>query len=492
MISAKLIPKNGPRDLYRALIRLTLKLDSSILTSPNLDSKRLLNEKLKYNLDQELYLNHIRSEIKYHIRQEYTKQHKSFEAILSAYIKGLETISSFQNFDETLKCLINYRDNAFAEQNLYSDPNKKTDPPKVPHEIIKPKSMAAQHKAFKLNLQKAQDNTDQVLHRYIKRKQLLGELPVPHRLPYTPEVDYTLDKDPIFGIPKSIHPKSINSAYSQKYINAIIKPSLAYDINKKFYFGKLEKIVNEKGPVNVKVNITNAGPIPVPYIKLPYPRLTELKEVAMDIKKMMTLFRLYYSWLEKSKSAEKTFSDGSFSIKKCGGFGRDEIIYPASYYYNLAEGEASWEHLMKDKNDHTSFEQTLSSWTEFVDISTDDLALRVQSYRDKYSHLMRKGSPIFQDQKILQEQQNKHFDKQLAIYSTILNDLKLNKVHKHSEIVNSDTNTTRYSNDEVYGRVARDGIPRYERYGMGKTLGDTLKLGGYKSFEFGRKFSKRF
>lgn len=495
MIKSKAITKEGLVNLYRSLVRLTSKLDGSILRVPKESKQPLVDEKLKYKLDRRLYLSQLKFEIRYHARQEFNVEYSKVESLLAAYDRGVEFVNllKHKNLSKFIEKLIEYRTLIFERQQR--DFGIENDVPKqiVTKERAKPLSLAAKIRLMRENIQKSNEYSHHLLRRYIKQKQVLGHLPSPQRLPYTPETNFKVDYNPKLGIPESTKTKAMKLAYSTKYIDAIIKPSIAYDINKFHYLAKLDKTVNIKGPTKVRIGITNAGPIPVPYIKLPYVRKRQMQAIAVDIKKMMTIYRIQAGWLENTIGTVKSFKDGSFGIQRSQGFGPEEIMYPKSYYENLALGEAIWEYLMESESNPEKLIEIVDSWTRFIDVTSHVLSKKINFYRRKYGKLMN-GKILKRQVSRLQKKQNLHFDKLLRIYASILKDLKDNQVHKHSEFINRQKNRTRYSSHEMYGNVDENinGISEIERYGLGMNLGDYLKKHGYESFQFGNRFYDRF
>lgn len=488
MIQSKPITKEGLRSLYRSLIRLTNKLNKRIVLIPKDANKCLLDEEIKYNIDPTLYIHQLRFEIRYHARQEFAIKYSKIESLFAAVDRGNMFVDLLQNEDMSkfLKRLIEYRQLVFERQQRDFGNDEETSPQRT----TKNPSLAAKSKAFKQNLGKANEYAQHLLRRYIKQKQSLGLLPSPQRLPYTPERAFVVDIGPKKGIPESNKSKAMKAAFSFKYIDAIIKPGLAYDINKYHYLNKLETTVNTKGPANVKIGVTNAGPVPIPFIKLPYLRKPQLEEVAMDIKKLMTAVTIRGAWEGNSLGKVKTFKDGSMSIRRSQGFGEEEIMFPRSYYEELAVDEAMWEYLLEPGLESTDLPELTGSWTEALDITSEILLQKFLHYRKKYEN----SNEIHQEVRQLQKKHNAHFDKLLIKYQSILDELTTNNVHKHSEIVNGDKILARYRAQEMYGTVEEniDGIPQKEGYGLGKNLGDYLKQLGYHSFRFGNRFYDRF
>ena len=235
---------------------------------------------------------------------------------------------------------------------------------------------------------------------------------------------------------------------------------------------------------------------------MPYPRLNHLKEVALDIKKMMRLVRLKTVWNASGNDAnitEPQFSDGSYSVRGSKGFGENERLHPKIYYDLLAQGEGLWEYLIDAslKNDDTKdVASYVNEWSKALEDATNCINEELTSYYQKYNKLKSSKSPLLQEQKILQHQMNVHYNEQLKRYMHIIKLIEDNKVFKHSEIVNSDTVTKSYDeylieNDSKRTKKNQRGIPSLERIGMGKHLGDYLDDVGYHNFKLGVNFDKK-
>lgn len=529
--------RNSIIALYRSLIRHSSRL--SILSLPqhtSRNSKAIENELVKASLDHDLYVQHVKAELNYIIREEFRNNHKTHpDKLRERIVEGidLENIldrigqSEFASL-ELIQKLVNYRQKKHLEQSWKAEYLKHPEEINKRRNKSKPtlllKQIASRSEQFqpasqrfsslsqkdkvkriKTELKACDKNTQKLLRRYLKKLQTNHEIPIPHLLPYTPESSIS----PIFDapslsltIPGSTRKSSISHAYDQEYIDGIIKPGLEFDINKFHYLEHLQSIVNDKGPFKVQIELTEAGPIAVPYIRLPYPRLKQLQEVALDIKKMMRLVRLKAVWNSSGNDnsiTEACFSDGSYGVRGSKGFGSEERIHSKAYYEKLAQGEGLWEYLIdnvrNNQNIKSNIESYTNEWLNAIDVATDEVSKELNSYYQKYSKLKSSRSPLLKEQKILQDQMNLHYNDQVNRYKHILLVIEKNKVFKHSEIVNLDVVIKLYDeylvNDSGKLKKSIKGIPSLERIGMGKGLGDYLDAVDYHYFKFGMNFDKK-
>lgn len=525
--------------LYRSLIRHTNRLSTLEIAKTNEEcSKDFKTELFKANIDRKLYVKLLKSELFYIIQVEFRNKDRGKinnpNNLRERIIAGLELQNNLENIKDNetaglklIERLVKYRQQKHLEQTWRAeylkdpveiDKSRNKDKPTLLLKQIESRSKKSQlplrgfknlkqkdkENRIKMELIRCEENTQKLLRRYLKKLQTNHEIPIPHLLPYTPESALLPVHESVstsISIPGSTSKSSIAYAYDQEYIDAIIKPEMEFDINKYHYLENLQSIVNEKGPFKVQIQITEAGPIPVPYIRMPYPRLKQLKEVALDIKKMMRLVRLKTVWnaLEDTNITEPKFADGSYSVRGSKGFGEDERLHPKIYYDLLAQGEGLWEYLINAslKNDTSrDVASYINEWSEALEDATDSINEELTSYYQKYNKLKSSKSPLLYEQKILQHQMNVHYNEQLDRYTHILKLIEDNKVFKHSEIVNSDTVTKSYEeylieNDSKKTKKSQKGMPSLERIGMGKHLGDYLDDVGYHNFKLGVNFDNK-
>lgn len=526
--------------LYRSLIRHTNRLSTLEITQSDEEcSKDVQTELFKANIDRKLYVRLLKSELFYIIQDEFRVNHKEKinnpNKLRERIVAGLELQNDLENIKDgevsgvkLIEKLVEYRQQKQREQNwkaeYLKDPGEidksrnkdkptlllkqiesRSKKPQLPLRRYKGLTQKDKENRIKMELIRCEENTQKLLRRYLKKLQTNHEIPIPHLLPYTPESALLPIEESVstsISIPGSTRKSSIAYAYDQEYIDAIIKPEMEFDINKCHYLENLQSIVNEKGPFKVQIQITEAGPIPVPYIRMPYPRLNHLKEVALDIKKMMRLVRLKTVWNASGNDAnitEPQFSDGSYSVRGSKGFRENERLHPKIYYDLLAQGEGLWEYLIDAslKNDDTKdVASYVNEWSKALEDATNCINEELTSYYQKYNKLKSSKSPLLQEQKILQHQMNVHYNEQLNRYMHIIKLIEDNKVFKHSEIVNSDTVTKSYDeylieNDSKTTKKNQRGMPSLERIGMGKHLGDYLDDVGYHNFKLGVNFDKK-
>lgn len=346
----------------------------------------------------------------------------------------------------------------------------------------------------KLKLLKDEKYSAHLLRRYLKTLQLRKQIPLPHLLPYTPiDHQYTTNTPSAsIIIPGSTKKSAINAAYDSEYIDSIVIPGLEYDINQHHYLEDLRKIVEDRGPFKVQINYTGAGPTPMPYIRMPYRRHRAMKEIAMDIKKLVLAMRINEIWKmgeSNSPTLEVKLKDGSYAVKGSNGFGEEERMFPQSYYYDLAIWEDYIEHMLKKKVKKPlgpSLEDKVR-WTAFVEDTAVVLREQVNFFFQKYRYLKSNASPMLAIQEVLQKKQLEHYNNQVQNYAAVVELLNRDRVFKHLEIVNPRAVKTTYKDYN-----GDDGVPHIERVGMGMQLADYLQEKGYRFFKWGMKFDKRF
>lgn len=356
-------------------------------------------------------------------------------------------------------------------------------------------------------LDESRANSWMVLCRFLKLSQQQSLIPNPFLLPNVTR-DYNVKTDDLFSpsqiLPGSTKMSIMKQAYDMEYVNGIIKPSLEYDINKRHYLEKLQQIVNEKGPQLVRVRMNTAGEVAIPIVNIPTNNTDKLREIALDTKWLVALYNTERVWNslrnESLSKCGQIFLDGSVAVKRSGGFGLDERIFPRWYYDDLVEGEAIWEFIMNKagndlvkSNDQKEYESILQSWMEPLDITPIVLKSKFNQLRSRHSD----RKTLNQAQEENQHKQNSHYDLQVRRLKGITDSLEKNRVFKHSEIVNPDKVTKTYNEYLEKAKTPTkktfpSGIPVLERIGMGKTLGDYIDDQDYHNFKFGKTFKPRF
>ncbi|KAK6458276.1 uncharacterized protein RJT20DRAFT_30333 [Scheffersomyces xylosifermentans] len=571
-LSDKLLHKSAIRSLYRNLIRHTKRLnnisnnttspaltylkDSNTYTTPEATTFTNVAELNKIKLDPTLYFKNLSYELSYSFRIEFTRTDLnsnwfpqafghaiSIDEFMGALLDDQQT-NKLHKLDELLTIVVNYRHSQFIRQKWRADylsqkdeidkkinrekevnnkrvsskqPKKPTDPLKIYHKLTNIEI----RKVIKNELKRSDIHLNHLLRRYFKQKQANKEIPLPHLLPYTSdEISLpasSLKKSSLVPIGTTTN-SSIDAAYDKVYIQSVIIPSLEYDINKRAFLDRMDNIVNELGPTKVKIRTTSSAFNTLSYITMPYPTIPELQELGIDFKKSSFLARLQNVWESSpgNMKDENQLKDGSYSIKKSGGFGIDECIYPRYHYESLATDEALWEYLLdleisnrsealtrgsnKSKSKKVFSEAILEKykreWTQALEITSEALNADIEDMKRKYQVLRGSKSPLAERKDKLQKQQFKHFDKTSVAYQELMSQLNKHQIFKHSEIVNfGDRVANTYDKklrDHSISKKAYYGIGKTERLGMGKTLGDYLEDSGQRHFKWGYVFYDNF
>lgn len=517
--------------LYRSILRGATRLKKTSL--PEFTSNGEIQHELqKMKIDPKLYLQYLSLEVRYTAQDEFRGacERKAFASSLRNNIEYASIISeqlklvNQSNGDEKawiafLELLVAHRKKAFREQEWRLENIERkhelraADPAftsrwmrkrraRESARISARKAREKKDNSNKLKLRKDDRYSSHLLRRYLKTLQLRKDIPLPHLLPYTPiDHQYTTNTPSAsIIIPGSTKKSAITAAYDSEYIESIVIPGLEYDINQHHYLEDLRKIVEERGPFEVKINYTGAGLMPMPYIRMPYRRQTAMKEIAMDIKKLMLALRINSIWKiadSKLPTLEVKLKDGSYAVKGCNGFGEEERMFPRDYYFNLAIWEDFYENslaeqirkLTKNDPEHENEQRPEDKvlWTAFIEDTNIALREEVNSFFQKYRYLQSKASPLLRIQQVLQKKQLKHYDSQVQNFAAIVELLNRDRVFKHLELVNSREVKTTYKDYSGH-----DGVPHNERVGMGMQLADYLQEKGYRFFKWGMKFDKRF
>lgn len=549
--------RQGVLSLYRSLLRNINKIQNGSFQYPlkqDVSQSFPLGQEIKkYNTNLELYLKYIQSELRRSVQLEFRSKKKleqqDINKIRDKLAEGIELDSvlealisnrgdNMEPFFDLLSIVVLFRNTKIIEQKWRAeyllDPEtidserkkemsplqaKRYDTLKQREKSIKQNSKSIsklQHERDKLKRvreEKKQShlNSLRVLQRYFKKLQGYHLIPNPSLLPYTPEETDVVDVEHT----PMVKEKTLMGAYDWEYIEAIIKPGLAYDINFHHYYENYKHIVEKKGPYKVHIRTTEAGPLPMPYLELPFPRLAEMKMIALDIKRLLKLFRLKMVWdatqHTMSQITEPKFKDGSFNVKGSKGFrtapradGDEERVFPRSHYEKLCKWEADWEYSMELERggdlSGSSRAFFVGQWMESLDISSQYLDRELASYFAYYKDLVKDpNSQIYQDQQKYQKIMDQHYDDLLKTYKALLKDLVKSKLFKHGEIVNGNV----IGNDKTFKDLVLEedsrsrhckvgGIPELERIGMKMQLGDFLQKYGLKNFQWGYKFDKKF
>ncbi|CUM64302.1 uncharacterized protein PRCAT00001902001 [Priceomyces carsonii] len=546
----KITHRKAVTSTYRSLIRSLKKLEKLPPSALELIDINGITEEQSICFYPHKHVKKIYSELNYAIREGFllseTSSLKNPNIFTEKFLIAIELeqllaqvlMNKRDSWSILLKLLDAYRDQLFVNQQWRLqylrnkqeiDINRNKELPVLMKQTISPsialnppkdikfklRQRLWNFKLGKLQLRTSYENSEKVLRRYIKPRQQRLELPNPFLLPYVKEyyaANETDIKSKLF-IPGSTKRTLIKDAYDPEYVESIIKPSIEYDINIYHHFNDLKNIVNVKGPYRVQINLTEAGPMSIPFIRMPYPRLEPLKKVALDIKHLMKLSRIVTVWelsLGDQSLSEPKFDDGSYSVRGSKGWGEHEKVWPKYYYETLAEGEGIWEsfvELAKNNKPNTSSVSSLDidrsiqkhilSWKKDLNLATKELRSQLDRYFQHYKSLKEKNSPIFLQQSSLQKSMNSHYDHQIGKYETLLKKLKQNNIFKHSDLLNLKELCLKsypeyHQYDMSRNRKNQKGIPLLERTGMNKRLGDLLDDVGFHSYRNGESFDKKF
>ncbi|CAK7891784.1 hypothetical protein CAAN1_01S07096 [[Candida] anglica] len=511
--------------LYRSLRRNCGKIDDNVKEmDPRMESEvvkgfALKEEIRKYNTDTKLYLSYLRAELMRAVQVEFRTGKWSIgvtnvNIMRERLMEGIEldeNLDALNNKSTTvvpvMETLVKYRQRKHEEQKrraqqlqgkLETEQVTKKDQ-RVISSRFGTLTRNQQAKRIKQELEKSAHNSKLLIQRYFKQLQLHHKIPNPFLLPYTQE--YPLG--PVHNMVRSsllmrgsVRMSVLRQAYDWEYIEAVVKPSLAYDINKMHYLPRFQRILNDRGPFRVNVRTTEAGPMSMAYLEVPFPQLDELKEIAMDIKRSTRLIRLKTVWNAtsgKDKSiTESQARDGSFVVVGSKGFSSEERMFPRVHYEEWAEWEALWEWQQDNSN---NFAQHLHSWTQVLDDASDTIDKELQNYFNHYRKQLQRDSPLFIQQKELQKDMNIHYDKLVERGKRLESSLVNNSVFKHGEIVNGEKVEQNLRNlvvreERKKMKKNRLSLPERERNGVGKQLGDYLEENGIRGFQWGHKYDK--
>lgn len=431
------------RLLYRALRRRLALVDPHYVKAIDIPE-----EKLKMEADPERYTKYLRAELGYLIRQAFERplNDRHHPRWVAQFERGARLVDQFADANYVVQQVLDQRHEDWLHQQWHYD--------NIKHEEAQPKD------THRPSLhEKRQQNTDHLLRRWFKHEQQNGGLPIPQKLSYVERIaDTTLN--PFGAIPESTKANLINQAYDSDYVEGIIKPSLAYDINRNHYLRHLDDIVNHRGPFKPRILTTSAGPNAAPYIRMPYRQDESMGKLAVTIKRWLTATRINAIWqLKQPLTNENQQKNGGYAIRTRGN--HDDVIYPRAYYEQWASDEAQWEALIEGRD----FDTVLKEWIGPLDTTLKHLQDRVQHFKSEIGDV-KAYEPLRQQ---LEEGLNQHYDDLANVYERISQQLRSNPhTFKHGEIVNSDRNPD----------------------GSGKQLGDYLK--SYKHFQWGDEFYDRF
>lgn len=536
------------RALYRQLLRNLTRLRSLI---PDIDARENASgELIKAKRNPQLYGELLRTELKYRIDEEFHKVHprineRSFysnlimgerlNSMLESVINGKDVKTVQQGWSGIIKIVVDHR-NIEQERNRWkmaylrnkseidqrrdkdtdsltarrrsSSRNRTT----VAQTNFANMSLKEQRKAMRKAMTKASENSAFVVRNYLKKLQLEGRIPNPYKLPYVPVslsrllIDMPRDDVLIPGSTKSV---VLDAAYDSEYIESIIKPEVEFKINHLHHMGQIERNIKD-GPYKVKIRNTNAGVMTANFLRLPFNRESQMREIALDIKRLMRAVRKQFVWnLQPSKGMsvpEKRHGQG-YGVRDSGGFSPAEIMFPREYYEKLVSDEAFWETLMEIEQLrsihgdsiledldiierlHRRANASLAEWNQPLVEATKAVNDEVQSYYTKYKIDL--NSPIWKDQEHFQKLMNEKFDHTVARYADLLGKLQQDRVFMHSELYRASV-VGREHHISGQQKSKLEEIPENPRRGQGKHLGDYLEDHGFKAYMLGYNYRQRF
>ncbi|RLV96571.1 hypothetical protein JA1_000039 [Spathaspora sp. JA1] len=518
-ITNKITHKESICQLYRSLLRKATKI-RSIPPSPT-----LLKQK-----DPQAYINQISNELRVGIIEQFRINPKRSHILANHLVSGItlndqldQLLTNNEFWDEFLNIIEHRRNDIFnaqmrrgsylsrkdevadKEAHLVRGRDKRRISQRIRARInranradtsVKFDSQKDRNNFLKKELITSQEYSRDTLRRYLSHLQEKQIIPIPSLLPYTRE-SLDTDKQSYLHIIDGVSRRAISEAYDKQYLQSIIIPSMEYDINHVHNFNKIETNLNEKGPYIVKGSLCHAGTISVPLLKSPFKRKVGRKKVAEYVKKSVLLHRTEKVWESKDKndiSGEISLGDGSYFIPGLLGFRKNAVMYPRSYYENLAYGEATFElfmkmHELEARNDEQPINlDEFSDWFEFLDITSEWAAQGYQDLRKEIEYTTRNGFESTRG--VLQKKMNKLYRFSVARFSKLNDNLTRYSVHKHSEIVSPPVTTT--FKHRLNKRKEELLLPTQERIGRGKTLGDFLEEHKLRHYHYGYKFLDRF
>lgn len=370
-------------------------------------------------------------------------------------------------------------------------------------------SSGERSKKYKNEVEESKVAAGTVMKTHLKRLQKLGFIPNPFKLPYisTPSTFLLLNQpDQTHGIPGSGKSSILNQAYDDVIIRTIFEPELEYRLNEVHFVGKLESIVNSRGPAKIKIAVSYAGAMPVRYLRAPRMNHNFMKMLAMDIKRLMRCSRKQLIWslsLQDNTTVTEAKHGEGYSVTGSGGYSLDEIMFPRKYYEKLAVDEAIWEYFvetdaMTHDNKPLSLVQTgellnknLKGWLEPLNIATSAIDQEMQLFFTKHRLI---ATELRLKREKVQKTADYHHQRLVSKYRKLLDLIEKNNVFLHSDLYNvNKSSQVSYQKaleaDDKMPPKKKWGLPTREKFGA--TLGDYLVMVGFKGFRMGNKFSKR-
>lgn len=539
------------RDILRSLAR--IRKYTPVIATKSADAS-ITNELDKATMNPQLYGTFLKSELRYYVDEEFRAKYRHFnsKSLFMKLLTGNILVNCLKDvrveplnphhWSKLIKILVHHRKTQHLKQSWKLDKLKHKDDidqgrsrevdsltlKRIQSRSNKPGyevypdfselSSGQKYKEFRKELSESKKNSQYAVRKYLKHLQLNGLIPNPYKLPY---VSDTLTRHSL-NLPKALvllpgSTKSfvVNEAYDMEYIDAILKPELEFIINKNHLLKPLEKSVLEDGPYKVKIRNTTAGVMTANFIRAPNYRPHLMKELALDIKKLMRCVRKQFIWnLDtdvKGNASEKAHGDG-YGVRGSLGHSPEEIMYPRKHHEKLADQESFWEALMSVeyiKADHgedvvlsqnvqrqlkITDQSNYESWREPLEEATQLINSEIQAFYDKYK--ITRNSPIWNDQETLQEKMDMIHERRVDNYSNLVQGLEENNFFLHSDLFMIEQSVGDYeatlTRDSSKRKDKTRGLSEFERSGLGKRFPDYLEDTGNPAFRMGNRFTKRF
>lgn len=476
-----------------------------------------------YRINPEKYRNYLRDEMFHIVRCEFKRKYTNMDEFAKSFQSGITALGILKSglFNEIIALALDFRESQAQRNahitNIYNDKGTKEFNGKFPEAITKHLAFPLKSydqmtnserlKRLKLELKMTKDNKHKVLRRYLKLLQMTNKLVVPQALAYS---NMSLPKlelhDKIFG---STAKKALQQ-YNEAIVMGIMLPEMEYKLNMDVFMKKWTDSI-DKGPFQPKIHTINAGPVPIPFIRLPYPQLRKMKEIAIDIKELVRKLTLKQMW--ESTRLQMTMpvnKDGSIDLSWYKKYGNSKM-FSKSYYEYWHEQEAMWEyHLIYERLKQTktakemespetrrylenTLKQLMSSWTSSIQDTNIILNAEISQYYQKYDR--KYLQQVLQQQHEVLQQMEQQYQMRVDKYNKLIRTLNMYQVSPHSNLVDRNKvgtqkiHQTLIKNDHQV-KHTRTGLES-DRFGKRKQLADYMDDYEIPSFKVGRKYEKR-
>lgn len=530
------------RSLYRNILRGISKLKNrSPVTTLNSNQPSNLALEIKKNqLDPEKHKDFLLSEIRFLVKEAFMDENTNNSVNqLRKISRGTNLIAALgeiQNNDglswnHLISLLVEFREQQAKEsvwrQNFLNDQDviKQGVFKGKPSALVKKKlsesrrlkaqifsapfrslSSSERTKEYKKQVALSNVNASKTMRLHLKSLQLLGLIPNPFKLPYLSLLKpYLLLTQPQQAhlIPGSAKSSILKRAYDQDIVKFVLGPELEHRLNEKHFLGKIEHIVNRRGPAKIKIIATHSGAMPIHFLRTPRKRLNFMKMVGVDVKRLMRCIRKRFIWNlseGKSHTVSETKHGEGYSVVGSRGYSFDEIMFPREYYQKLADEEALWEYILDGQSNvkgtskdtrSVTLNQILHEWTEALEISTIMIDQELEQFFKKHKAITK---DLRTQRAKVQIEANRFHERKVIKFSKLLETLKKNGVFMHSDLYNnrlpaSSRFEAMLKSEGSLPMKLRRGIPTREKPGM--LLGDFLLASGFKGFKMGQIFKKR-